>query len=185
MSLRTSLGHLLARACKAYVARKQLEPRIIGRRLAKNYLLRYYPYGRRSTFEESVAKKVEAPLAGATAAPKKIARQLNLFLHNFQDSDRDHELHSHPWKWGLAVVLSGGYREERVHDPLTVQSKGVKPLVRTHTYLPLSINFLEAEDFHRIDLSEGDAWTLFLAGPERDDWGFWDRNTGAFRLAED
>jgi hypothetical protein len=184
MSLRASIGHLLARACKAYVARKRLEPRIIGRRLAKNYLLRYYPYGRRSTFEESVAKRVNAPLKGATPAPPQVARQLNLFLHNFQDSDRDKELHSHPHKWGLALVLSGGYREERCHDPLRVQQSGIKPLVQKRTYLPLSFNFIEAIDFHRIDLIEQDAWTIFLVGPEVDGWGFWDRDTGVFRPYE-
>jgi hypothetical protein len=180
MSLRASIGHLLARVCKAYVARKKLEPRIIGRRLAKNYLLRYYPYGRRTTFEESVAKKVAEPLAGATRAPEKIARQLNLFLHNFQDSDRDKELHSHPFKWGLAIVLSGGYREERTHDPLLLQQHGIKPHIQKRTHLPLSFNFIEAVDFHRVDLIEEDAWTIFLVGPEVDTWGFWDRDTGKY-----
>jgi hypothetical protein len=180
MSLRARIGHLLARACKAYVARKKLEPRIIGRRLAKNYLVRYYPYGRRTTFEESVAKRVAAPLKGATTPPPEIARRLNLFLHNFQDSDRDKELHSHPHKWGLALVLSGGYHEERVHDPLWVQALGLKPLIQNRTYLPLSFNFLESIDFHRIDLIEEDAWTLFLVGPEVASWGFWDRVTGKF-----
>ena len=36
------------------------------------------------------------------------------------------------------------------------------------------------DTFHRVDLLEDDAWSLFLVGPKTKSWGFWDRVTGQY-----
>ncbi len=90
---------------------------------------------------------------------------VNLYLHRFHRSDADLELHSHPWSWALSLILVGGYSEERR------EGSGVK----RRSVLPGSLNFLRGSTFHRVDLFEEDAWSLFLAGPRATSWAFWDR----------
>jgi hypothetical protein len=93
---------------------------------------------------------------------------INAFLHHFHRSDNDDALHSHPWKWSLAFILTGGYIEER-----RMSDDSVRRFFR----LPGSFNLIRASDFHRVDLIESDCWTLFIAGPKIDDWYFWDRRS--------
>lgn len=38
----------------------------------------------------------------------------NLYLHRFLRPDEDGELHNHPWRWAVSVMLAGGYAEERL-----------------------------------------------------------------------
>jgi hypothetical protein len=96
----------------------------------------------------------------------------NIFLHHFHDSDKGTELHNHPWKWSFGLILLGGYSEERRTKDDNVEARTVKPG---------SINFITNKIFHRVDLLENDAWTIFFAGPRTQDWGFWDRNTKEYR----
>jgi hypothetical protein len=91
-----------------------------------------------------------------------------LYLHRFHRGDRDLELHSHPWRWAVSWILVGGYREER----------RIGNVVVIRDYPAWSWNFLESDDYHRVDLLEGECWTLFFAGPKAKSWGFWDRITG-------
>jgi hypothetical protein len=101
-----------------------------------------------------------------------------VFLHRFFRSDGDRELHNHPWKWAVSLVLAGGYREERLDDkygsPVTVRVLG-----------PGRLNFIRGSTFHRIELldEERGAWSLFIAGPRPPagtTWGFLDTQTGRF-----
>lgn len=97
-----------------------------------------------------------------------------LYLHHFHASDDGAELHNHPWKWAVSLVLKGGYSEERCYGckAYYVLRRAVKPW---------RLNFLRGDTFHRVDLRPGqDAWTLFLVGPITQSWGFWDRNTWKF-----
>ena len=89
------------------------------------------------------------------------------YLHRFHRSDVDRELHSHPWDWAVSLILVGGYIEER-----RIGSLVVKRLVA-----PGDVNFLTKDDFHRVDLIEEDAWSLFIVGRKSTTWGFWDRTT--------
>ena len=90
-----------------------------------------------------------------------------LFLHRFFRSDHDGELHSHPWRWAVSLILAGGYREERrVGDRVVVVERR-----------PGSVVFLRGDDFHRVDLLGSESWSLFLVGPKGLDWFFWDRAT--------
>ena len=75
------------------------------------------------------------------------------------------------WKWALSLVLVGGYIEER-------RNRFVPWMVVRRVLRPWSFNFLRPRDFHRVDLIDGEAWTLFLVGPKVTHWFFWDRETG-------
>lgn len=96
-----------------------------------------------------------------------------IYLHHFARSDADHELHNHPWEWGLSFVLTGGYQEERRGTDDAIAHKLVKPF---------RFNFLRANTYHRVDLSDpaNGAWTLFFRGPRTQGWGFWCRYSGTF-----
>jgi hypothetical protein len=89
----------------------------------------------------------------------------DLYLHRFHRSDDGEMLHNHPWEWSLSFVLVGGYREER--------RIGDKVIYRS--VLPFRFNFIRGDDYHRVDLYEEDAWSLFLVGPRVTTWYFWDR----------
>lgn len=82
-----------------------------------------------------------------------------VLLHRFHLSDRDRELHDHPWPF-TSVVLAGGYSEET--------PEGVK------WHPPGSILRRPAEWRHRVILPEGrKAWSLVFTGPRCRVWGFW------------
>lgn len=96
----------------------------------------------------------------------------NIFLHHFHSGDKDLELHNHPWSWSFGLILTGGYREERRMADDNVAIRLVKPG---------KFNYITNKDFHRVELLEQDAWTIFVAGPRTQEWGFWDRYTKRFR----
>ncbi len=99
----------------------------------------------------------------------------NIFLHHFHSSDLDvapsgeYYLHNHPWPWSFSIILVNGYREWRRIDKDSANLKLKK-------YRPGSINVLTDKDFHRVELSHGDAWSLFFTGwrSKNRSWGFWD-----------
>lgn len=109
---------------------------------------------------------------------------VNVFLHKFHRSDDDGALHNHPWKWSVSLILAGGYSEERRHVTEKMCDMHEKPhivwRVKRREVLPFSLNVIRADDFHRVDLLEKDCWSLFLAGPKSQSWGFWDRISGAY-----
>lgn len=91
-----------------------------------------------------------------------------VFLHKFHRGDADRDQHNHPWDLSVAIVLAGGYREERGGE--------------TRVVLPGTINVIRGNDFHRVDLLdpvEG-SWSLFVAGRKTGGWGFRDKDTGVF-----
>ena len=98
----------------------------------------------------------------------------SLYLHRFHRSDEDGELHSHPFEWSVALILAGGYREERRDNTWGFPSVGARDVK------PWTLNFIRHDTFHRVDLLEDDAWSLFLVGPKTKSWGFWDRVTGQY-----
>lgn len=97
----------------------------------------------------------------------------HVHVHHFYRSDDDGELHNHPWKWALSIVLAGGYSEERRTKDDHVERRLVKPF---------SINFITENTFHRVDLldEKNGAWSIFIAGPRTQSWGFWNRVTKKF-----
>jgi hypothetical protein len=89
-----------------------------------------------------------------------------VFLHHFVSSDPDDAVHSHPWEFGLSLILVGGYVEHRATANGGPSS--------TRTYGPGDTNILEPGDRHRIDLLGRDCWSLFLAGEYAQPWGFYE-----------
>ena len=86
-------------------------------------------------------------------------------LHHIVLPDVDHWPHDHPWPF-VAIVLRGGY-DEVWDGPGHWKPRKIKRVVR--------INAHRATDVHRIvRFHRGDAgaWTLFLTGRERREWGF-------------
>lgn len=106
-------------------------------------------------------------------------RRASLFMHCIHRSDDDRALHNHPWAWSVALVLSGGYSEER-----RVTRSGHHAVVRRRVG-PGTVNVIRGDDFHRVDLLSGTSWSLFLAGPKVTAWGFWERETGEFTLKDE
>lgn len=119
----------------------------------------------------------------------------NIFVHHFLSSDQGTNFHNHPWKWGISIVLFGGYFEERTSNPtmidentshyekLAIQNYAAPMRIERREVKPFSINFIRKSDFHRVDLRDEKrgAWTLFIAGPRTSEWGFLDRNTREFK----
>lgn len=161
----------VAAALMERVSRGDLPERLIARDDGAPYLRRYYLGGRDS-------------------------ERFGVFLHRFESSDSTQELHAHPWLWSHSVILSGVYLEERMTMPhgarlsnLAVWGhipdrwdwfKELAPVVK-RIYRPGDVNIIEASDIHRIELVDGPVWTLFVHGPRTQEWGFVDRETGAYR----
>lgn len=150
-----------------WVVSKMARPRIIFDRAGGTpYLSRYYLFGRPKMPDGSqVFDQFGNPHPEAVWP----AGGLGLYIHKFHRSDDDFDLHNHPWSWALSIVLAGGYVEER---------RDGNDIVRVRRVKPFSINFIRATDFHRVDLIEKDAWSLFIAGPKIASWAFWNRDTG-------
>jgi hypothetical protein len=92
-----------------------------------------------------------------------------VYLHHFVSSDPADALHSHPWAWGLSLILCGGYTETRLeHDALVKR-----------TFEPGATNSIKPNDKHRIELLGADCWTLFLAGEYAQPWAFYPFVKGA------
>lgn len=102
--------------------------------------------------------------------PTSSAKGPAVFLHHFLSSDPDDALHSHPWAWGLSLILVGGYVEARATE------NGGAPTRRA--YNPGDTNILRPGDRHRIDLLERDCWSLFLAGEYAQPWTFYPLENG-------
>lgn len=89
-----------------------------------------------------------------------------VFLHKVHRGDAERDQHNHPWDLSVAIVLAGGYREERGTEVRTV--------------LPGTVNIIRRDDFHRVDLLNPTigSWSLFVAGRKTGGWGFKDASTG-------
>ena len=85
-------------------------------------------------------------------------RWLNVYLHHIRRSDDDRALHDHPWH-SASVVLKGEYLEVTER--------------RRRVYRAGSVIFRRATHAHRLVLHRPvAAWTLFITGPHRREWGF-------------
>jgi hypothetical protein len=83
-------------------------------------------------------------------------------LHRIWREDQDRYLHNHPWAWASFLIVSGGYVEERLVDGR------IEPRV----YLPGDVNRLDASTLHRVRKVWPDTWTIGIAGPRVQEWGF-------------
>ena len=80
----------------------------------------------------------------------------NLFIHHIMLSETD-ALHDHPW-WYITIILKGGYWET---TPNGTKWKGAGSVVIRRATIP-----------HRLEVKPEGAWTLFLHGKPKREWGF-------------
>ena len=91
----------------------------------------------------------------------------NVFLHKFLKGDLD-DVHDHPWPYAT-LILKGGYYEWLPQ----FDSKGNKIAEMCVWRGPGSFRVCRANSYHRIELDPSvTAWTLFMPGPKKRDWGF-------------
>ena len=91
----------------------------------------------------------------------------NVFLHKFLKGDPD-DVHDHPWPYAT-LILKGRYYEWLPQ----FDSKGNKIAEMCVWRGPGSFRICRANSYHRIELDPSvTAWTLFMPGPKKRDWGF-------------
>jgi hypothetical protein len=83
------------------------------------------------------------------------------YLHRFLSSDPERHTHNHPWGWGRALVLRGGYDEEVATDLTTSSADGYLSETRRIRWW----NRVDGSHFHRIANAKPGTWTLFFHGP--------------------
>ena len=91
----------------------------------------------------------------------------NIFLHKFLKGDPD-DVHDHPWPYAT-LILSGGYYEwVPIFNTLGEKINEIK-----YWRGPGHFRVCNPNSYHRIELKEGiTAWTLFMPGPQKREWGF-------------
>lgn len=101
-------------------------------------------------------------------------RSATAYLHRFVAKDADDWVHDHPWKWSIAIVLTGGYIEERLlwWSPRNGWHSVIRKVGGWRR-----INFIGPATFHRITETQPETWTLFIHGPRvpLKGWGFLQR----------
>lgn len=106
---------------------------------------------------------------------------VTFYLHRFISADGDRDVHNHPWRLSAALVLAGGYREERVTQ---ITPDGWHSKERD-LYLP-KINIITGSRFHRIMETQPETWTLFMHGKRISTstkaWGFLQKTADGLRL---
>lgn len=95
------------------------------------------------------------------------------YLHRFVSGDDERQVHDHPWATSLALILCGGYVEER----LLALCPDYGWLSAHRRMFPGRINVIRARDFHRITRPRPETWTLFAHGPRVKGWGFYSRHS--------
>jgi len=91
----------------------------------------------------------------------------NAFIHKFLKSDPD-EVHDHPWPYAT-LILKGGYWEWIPKFDSIGKKFGEYRVWRG----PGHFRVCSATSYHRIELDpKVTAWTLFMPGPQKREWGF-------------
>ena len=91
----------------------------------------------------------------------------NIFLHKFLKGDPD-DVHDHPWPYAT-LILKGGYYEWTAE----FDENNIKIGETKHWRGPGHFRVCSANSFHRIELKpEVTAWTMFMPGPQKREWGF-------------
>jgi len=95
----------------------------------------------------------------------------NVFLHKFLKGDPD-DVHDHPWPYAT-LILAGGYYE---WIPQFTEDGNLNCEIRKWRG-PGHFRICSPNSYHRIELKKDvTAWTLFMPGPQRREWGFWVNN---------
>lgn len=87
-------------------------------------------------------------------------------VHRIRRSDGDRHLHDHPWHF-VSLILEGGYTET-----LEV-GEGPVPMHERRRYRAGDVVFRHAEHRHRLEIDDGDCWSLVFTSHTVREWGFW------------
>ena len=91
----------------------------------------------------------------------------NVYLHKFLKGDPD-DVHDHPWSYAT-FILAGGYYEWIPQ----FNADGTKNCEVRKWRGPGHFRICRPDSYHRVELKEGvTAWTLFMPGPHKRQWGF-------------
>jgi len=94
---------------------------------------------------------------------------LTFYLHRFVAPDDERNVHDHPWGRSAALVLVGGYLEERLRW-FDLASGGWRAKARR--MFPGRVNVINGWTFHRITAPRPETWTLFAHTRRCKSWGF-------------
>jgi hypothetical protein len=87
----------------------------------------------------------------------------NVYLHNFRRSDDDRALHDHPWA-NASILLRGRYVDH------TIAAGGISHRQELEAGA-VRIRWT-GRIAHRVELTDGPCWSLFITGPRYRQWGF-------------
>jgi len=91
----------------------------------------------------------------------------NIFIHKFLKSDPT-DVHDHPWPYATLILKGGYYEWVPVFD-----STGKKIAEMCHWRGAGHFRICSDKSYHRIELDpEVTAWSLFIPGPQKREWGF-------------
>jgi len=91
----------------------------------------------------------------------------NIFLHKFLKGDPD-DVHDHPWPYATLILAGGYYEWVPVFNTLGEKINEIR-----YWRGPGHFRICSPNSYHRIELKEGvTAWTLFMPGPQKREWGF-------------
>jgi len=82
----------------------------------------------------------------------------NVYLHQILRSDDDRALHTHPWV-NCSVILQGQYTEHMVGKSVVRKANSIVARWSGHIA-------------HRLEITDGPCWTLFITGPRYKQWHF-------------
>ena len=91
----------------------------------------------------------------------------NVYIHKFLKGDPD-DVHDHPWPYAT-FILSGGYYEwVPVFNTLGEKINEIR-----YWRGPGHFRICRPDSYHRVELKpDVTAWTLFMPGPHKRQWGF-------------
>ena len=91
----------------------------------------------------------------------------NIYIHKFLKGDPD-DVHDHPWSYATFILAGGYYEWVPVFNTLGEKINEIR-LWRG----PGHFRICRPDSYHRVELKSGvTAWTLFMPGPHKRQWGF-------------
>lgn len=91
----------------------------------------------------------------------------NAYLHKFLKGDPD-DVHDHPWPYATFILAGGYYEWVPVFNTLGEKINEIR-----YWRGPGHFRICKPNSYHRVELKEGvTAWTLFMPGPHKRQWGF-------------
>lgn len=95
----------------------------------------------------------------------------NVYLHKFLKGDPD-DVHDHPWPYATFILAGGYYEWVPVFNTIGEKINEIR-----YWRGPGHFRICRPDSYHRVELKPGvTAWTLFMPGPHKREWGFLVKN---------